>query len=1008
MEFPIINVESFGFTIKSENNIKLDIMEFVRKFPIDIYLNETKTQLFKEIDGITTPVSPTMLELNKKTDNSSFTTPTGFVSIFYSIDNKAYSGTMSYAVGRTTFSNPPIGPIHIGLWCSSCDRIGPEFHKKNCQQPKSSLNYTLLGIIKDSPQHPITKKYGSTPLDELINVWKEDTAMKNKYEYTEADWPLLNIPYGKSPKNIFSNCAIIKYNFNDGKSISIRLYDNGTVVLVSCPWNQKFFYLKFIRTLQQLENIKYITDPIESKVSSVFSFFNFVGKGYNIKLDEIYKYLWPLDKKNNPTLSPDSPKRIFTKIYEDGREIDHNYLYYNNDYYRYTISYRTDLNTPKLTIILIPCKVDQIPLYCLPYKISLLVFITGKTQATFSYCKDESLCDEKEIILDTIEKQYKEIEDIITNAVLFVFYLLKEIQDRIVVKNPLYKKDKSINTVSGILPYTKAKLHEGQTVDVFDKNSMEWEKTGTLVESQGKESLVEVGEEDILVDNKDLRPQTQTSTTPLLRKNNKPEPYGFMGKCPDDNSFIPFGGKQVRDNLYYPYCEKKTKDKYNIYIDRIVHGFPKDKDDEIKFNIKRDQADKYSGVFKEGVTDVGNEITFNRDNQVLKGTIISKNKTRSKGLDNEMVYTVKDDLNNQYKITGKDFTLDQREQRQWEGVDSKLKLINCAQKLGLVQKNISNKKIKNKYHNKIKEHKTDKITFLSQKNKYRLDERRYMLATTPNGSKKVYMYLSNKLSFIMDQSNNYIDLKIKSSFDCVVWGYMDSRDFRAIDCLYVEKIKLGNYFSKNNKVETRFLEYIIEESGLNINKYKSFIDYSNCGRLVILYIVMAIVNSLLSNSLNISKINIIQPHEYIIPKFVTEDIMGRLRITRNPLETLKNKTRVSVTEKNQDIILIPRKGQSSILLWKDRITLTITLKNMGNTNSQNIKLGVDDKVIFQSIKVPSKLQTKYIRLILQTGKPPIFDSPGEKKDVYPYSKTKVIIDSVLSPVDKSFFDSLDL
>ena len=68
---------------------------------------------------------------------------TGFYKL--SISEKKVYGNETI---NETYNRPPIGPIEENLYCTYCDRIGPDDHDMNCEFPeKDSLNLTFGAFI---------------------------------------------------------------------------------------------------------------------------------------------------------------------------------------------------------------------------------------------------------------------------------------------------------------------------------------------------------------------------------------------------------------------------------------------------------------------------------------------------------------------------------------------------------------------------------------------------------------------------------------------------------------------------------------------------------------------------------------------------------------------------------------------------------------------------------------------------------------------------------------------
>ena len=332
MEPPTLDMGSFGLMIKSESQT-LDLIELTKEFELDVELSKSKTSLQQDQDGITTIVSKSNVQMCKINKKLKHKRPIGFIKIQFSEQRKK-SADVAEVVGRRTITRPPVGPIPMGAWCTICEQIGPYFHKEDCSDPvEDNLKITLLGFITCV----IEKDYTGDNKDilELSDELKDgpDLDYKEKLNSdleieSDNEWPLLNIKYGDvssvgPKKNYFSNCAIVGYNFEDDSSVSIRIYNSGLIHLVSCPWKHKDFYEKVIKKVDDTEAVvdsdNYVVNPDESLVTNAFSSYSLFGDSgseVQLNLDELYKYFWPLDEDNSPTLSKDfTQKNIYETVF---------------------------------------------------------------------------------------------------------------------------------------------------------------------------------------------------------------------------------------------------------------------------------------------------------------------------------------------------------------------------------------------------------------------------------------------------------------------------------------------------------------------------------------------------------------------------------------------------------------------------------------------------------------------------------------------------------------------
>lgn len=1070
MEHPSLNIGSFGLMLQSENQ-KINLTTLTNEFKLDVYINDDETLILQKQDGIVTAVSDSYIQIcnNKKKDKHD--RPNGFVKIQYS-KNKVNSVNELEIAGRKTLSRPPIGPIPIGVWCYSCKNIGPKFHKENCKDPiESNLKLTLLGFIECiNSKSKKAKKYEKEivdikdKLDQILNTYKDKNDILEEirkrhdihnifysYKPNQNEWPLLLIDLSlmrkslgfkvKKDKSFFSNCAIVSYNFpNEDKSVSIRIYESSLIHLVSCPWNKQDFYNIIIDKINDTKALgdtgQYNIDLDNTNLINVFTYFNLIPLDKSLDLKEIYNYLWPVDENNNPSLSNNSPKRIYTKVYVNTKkEIDHDYLVCNNMYYRYTIDYRTDLSTPKILLKLLPCEVqDNIPKVCKPYKFSIFIFTSGKIQSTFSFCRDNDEEDKKvcdSFFIDkTLEEQFILAEEEATKIIDFIYCILKPIENNILLdKPPTTEKDTIDTTVAGIVPYKKKdKLKIGEEVDIFDDDSMNWESRGNVINIDNNNVIVDTDNNGQLetFTQQDLRAVKQS----VMGLSKDPEPYKFDGKCKDNNSFVPFGGTQARDNLYYPYCAKKTKDKYNLYIDQILQGFPLDEDDEIKFKIDHDEPyDKFSGIIEDSnTTQIGNMIEFidPETGEELEGIIISKEKSRNRGLDNVMEYKIQigNDIDNVKTITGKDFALKYRQDRRWEGIqgnelEQKIKLINCAKKLGLAQSPYISKSLNSRLQNNIlseihnllpdhpqREYCGRKTSILTPKTLINFTKRPYCALLVPKNSQRVLLYATPNNQYFIDETLLIMELDfddIQSVF--ILDGYLhkDKNILRyyPIDCIYHNNKLKFPYI--NDKQENSRLYYTIYISKyLDNNNHKRNIKIENPESYISPYI--SPLNKLLNQYDTPSPFN-----EYIINRSIINDTYELLEES-------------SLSE----IIFIAQKGNSNYMKWKKQLKTPIVLESIKKTGMDEYIFGIGEKTIKPigdtpiNIKSIKKLLNKRTNLILRFDlnfssegkldmKNPLslnIDPIADQRDLLSYERTQLIVDAMIYPIlEKMFMDS---
>jgi hypothetical protein len=946
-----LDIKYFFLEIVTEDQfIDLDVL--AREFKLSVKLNPNKTMLIQ--DGVA--VSKSFIDICKPNkNNKNITRPTGFTHLQYPKRIKKTKTTEAGNITQTLITRPPTGPIPRGAWCTICTSVGPRFHKETCSDPvKENLNITLYGFVSCVLE---SNKKGSGEKTKLLsialkqevkdyirntnfdvnnmipdNIYKklfEKVIRENdnlrfiedrgvNVEEEDNEWPLLKIKYldivsevgpkKRKRKSYYSNCVMISYNFGETRnSVSIRIYQKGKIILVSCPWIYKEFYKVLINSVNQThaltEDLEIHKD--ESSVKTTFSSIELFENHqlYAINLDNLYQTLWPLDSDETPITT--NLKKIFTKQYTySKKEIEHSYLKGIVDnietYYRYSIEYRNDLDAPKIILRLLPCVMDNetnIPKYCKPYKITVMIFKKGTVQLIFSHCYktdekqnvssleestiDKTICDE--IIYtnpQNLSEQFNTIENELQNAKQFIINIFKNFNND---NDIFYKIDKSIgprkrdtlDTVQGIFPYKKLdKYKKGTKVDVFDTQLMEFTKsgviTGIVVVDKEKIYTVKDSESNEIIGNltvHDLRQSNPKSTVQLSRAkisgtdiSNRPNPYNFKGECEAGKGyFVPFGGTQGRDNLFYPTCEKLFGPKKKLYIDQILNGFPLNSKDESDYIIEKDdEFDIYSGTFIPGTTDIGKEILVTLpemessrkelgitndivnyfeeeadDEGYLAGIIKKKRRIEKKTYDNYVIYTIQLDSGIEIDITGKEFHPQYREKRQWSGVngntdnEKKNTLLNCTKKLGLSQSPFTKQRLDLELQTNIlndlntlfnnTQFPGKKTIVLTPSTMKKFTNQAYMGLGFPKNTQRVIFFINNSNTnrgyYFIDETKRVMKVPYDTDMilhTSVIDGYILRNkeglyEYYAVDCLYYRDKKLRmNYIvnaEKNDDID---------------------------------------------------------------------------------------------------------------------------------------------------------------------------------------------------------------
>jgi len=1079
------------------NNQKIDLNKFTKNLKLDVELNNSGTVLEQEQNGVVRAVSKSYINMCSPNKTQKVERPTGFVKVQYSKKLRESVDTSSVQeYGRRTISRPPIGPIPQGAWCSVCKNIGPKFHKENCNEPTDdNLRITLFGFVtcvletktefdddgvislKEKFEDSLKEKT-TTKQDYLDYFDNMDTEDFETFQDNKGDWPLLNIHYKtvvKQPKNkkdksFFSNTSIVGYNFPTSGSVSIRVYNSGLVHLVSCPWDHKDFYKSFIERLTMTDSLDntggFMVDTNDSLITNVFSSYSLLQDGW-LDLKGLYDYFWPTNNNNQPILTKNSPKRIFTKKYKySKKELDHDYLINlgSDDvpFYRFEIDYRDELTTPKIIIKLIPCVgSSKLPDHCKPYKITAMIFKSGKVQSIFSYCKGEEskLCDENPFVVPgDIPDQFNYIHDELSVCMNFIHNNVKTISNKVIIDaDPTEIKDE-VNTVSGIFPYKKKeKLKLGETVELFDKESMEWdENKGKVTDIDNKRYTIEMDNgveyEDLGI--KDIRPTKQSSmqiSRTLLSGSdipNRPTPYSFRGKCAGgDKYYIPMEGKQGRDNLYYPYCSVKNKGKYNLYIDRLLEGFPNDEQDEMDFDIQRDtDFDLYSGVLRKGVNEIGGLVKFVLDDEEYEGTLVDKYRI-NRGLDNTIMYKV--DIGDEVvDIRGSNLIPEYREDRRWEGLGEsselrKIKLLACAKKLGLSQSPYTTQRQNNKIQNMVLDdlveltgkdsefiHSTSVLTPTTILN---LTRRPYMGVVFPAGSQRVLLLSHEGRHYFIDEKMLIMKLEVdlQDDFTVLMDGYIKHTDvvtYYPIDCLVFNGKKLqGSYFTEESKeiYQESDITDFVESLGLDTGPYNNIIENLKHGRVFYTIMMSKIYNQSRPN------IRFAKPEQYMAPFVGNVNRLGKVNI--DPYN-LKNRSLINdvsdLFEKpgDHDITFIPQKGSGNFLRWKRHLKTPVVLELLKKSKNGYI-VGLNKKHMKHINKVPIPIPSdiitklkgvkrKFLRFDLNfmsngslNPQDPVtldvVDPIADKEQALSHDRTQLIIDAIISPIPTKVFRSGD-
>jgi len=1042
-------ISNFNLSLHSYNQT-INIDTLIKNFKVDVHINENNTMLLQN----NKPVSKYNLKMNtKEHKRMHYDRPLGFVQLQYANERKS-DPTVSILDKNSLISIPPIGPILDGAWCPSCLNVGPKFHKINCKVPHS-LKFTLYGVIQyiydnkklegveDNFQESLKKRIqfqtqhsteGRTKKEDYIQAYNDVLRERpefNRYMETgirrqNDEWPLLNIDVEKKLSKgggVFPNCVVIKYNFNES-SVSARIYEKGTILLISCPWEQKDFTNILLDRINKTGSIvdadqihNYEIDTSQTQVKSVFSIFHLNN---DIDLDSLFKYLWPIDNSGNPI--DGGVKVTLTKQFENKEIPDQVHSYLKNEYaieerqiYRYEIKY-----DKKILLTLLPTVLESVgetPKYCKPYKITAIIFKGGAVELIFSFAKDSNFADSTEYIIPVdLQDQFKEIENELLAAKKFI-------ESLILPKFRTQAKDigdELINTVSGIFPYKKPLSYKpGTKVDIFNEEDMEFQQTGTVttVASTAVPYTVQVAGGPVdTVSEQYIRPSNPDANGKKLSAmlvndppDNRPEPYGFRSKCQGGNSFIvPFGGKQGRDNYYYPVCKKATGPDRQLYLSHILDGFPATAAEEKEFIIsKTDEYDKFSGVFRTGAIKLFATIRFklpvrpelldeiskeateyfdsNADDEgYMEGKIVNFKKTSGNVLDNYVIYTVQMQNGELVYITGKDIHPSYKESRVWEGIKGndemkKQQLIRCTEKLGLSQSPFTTSRLQKELETKVIKKLTDLIgpdffnpqTALTPQTLNKFTQRPYIGLLFPKGSKRVLFFLVGGSAYLIDERLAVmvvpIDADIKLG-DCVLEGFASSvaanHSVRAQTSFANHSVRAQTSFANSLEFypvdciyfkKKLTIDYFSNENRTNPDDFNEVLE-ELYGR-VDLHIENLLDNlkygRLIYTILIASILN--------LPNVVNIPINARRGVYfKNPQDycvpkfedpgDLSDNSMIAslataIASKEFEILFIPQKGKSSSMRWMKLMNRPIVLKVEAASRLKNFTVGLEDSPI---------------------------------------------------------------
>lgn len=399
----------------------------------------------------------------------------------------------------------------------------------------------------------------------------------------------------------------------------------------------------------------------------------------------------------------------------------------------------------------------------------------------------------------------------------------------------------------------------------------------------------------------------------------RPTPYSFYGTCPSMNYYIdPIGKVSRKDNRFYPTCvkidDKNKKEIKERTIDFILNGFDEEQYKDARINTDVEYyfhgvplSDKYSGTFKPGTTDIGNEITFWDENiqSWNTGYIAAAKKSHGPGNDlNHVIFHVKtNDSEGLMEIKGEQFHPRYREKRNFPGINNlfsdeeskKEFLIECIKDLHIIKPEIEIKK----------SDKNTRLTVMNELKNLCGKTFKTITKTDPfikeninNFSKIAYEavlipdYSIRCILFIIDENNQYLinsDKEVRKIFidfeedvsETIIDGFINESDFYPFDILYKNGVKMEE-------------DYIYEE------------DHEQRGRLIELQSMTESVNSVKApNSIAIKK-----PLGTKSKKISVASYIGPIDEDVSLLEFVKRNMKPG-----NDILFVPQKGNFNYMIW---------------------------------------------------------------------------------------------
>ena len=747
------------------------------------------------------------------------------------LNQRIVSGDSSYS---TSYNRPPLGPIENFCYCSYCSNIGPSYHSEDCTFPeKKSLFLTVEGIyyyiiqnkknefssknIDDLKQKWINNELNQDELNKFLLVPNSVKVKPGKDNTIPINDTFTKIQYFdvvklRGPSKLeyttatqkFSNAIMISFEYSSddskdaSKKCSIRIYKNGLINLINVPSSKYYRDILYNSLIDRINessdsavNIDHFNRLASEYTTIEYDDYNIISEASYIHSVNSQFNLWPVKdkysidfRKLNDLISPfNSAGRIvsgeFTTISNmkntNKQVIELTYNEKSIQIINWEHSLGKDTRNQSLTREEIKCIILPID----GIKISLQIHKHGTFQMSMSYCNASDLkntiCSR---ILDKIQVQLD----------FGFFELVKDIFVGIFKEKP--------NLIGESLDYSE-------------------ESTGMIRNTvSGNAPPNKPGTSTAVCRSNDPRPGY-----PGLR----PIPYSFQGNCPESRQYIDPIGVLGNDGLYYPCCSAKTKKSEEEFKDFLINGFPKNKDEEKKYGVNKNQDSK-SGILIPGSLNIGASTrAYINDKWVPIKIIGYKGKSKkpqeilAQNLITKMVITV----------NRKDL---ERDSRYFPGLKSlnKDQLIRCI---------IKNLKFKKKDMNIMELENLGAIrslitipdpTFNPILSVYGLtifESLKYYVTSVPTGSNINYLYISSDENYFINLFGNKKAKSFSENIDeeIILYGFLESQSekFYVTDVLFFNKPVKTQFSSKIELLKEIEETYFITESSIIFPEYES-------------------------------------------------------------------------------------------------------------------------------------------------------------------------------------------